>query len=82
MDRFLVPKVKVRVDTETSRKQSKYDPDYLKLGFSFIGPDDALLPQCVVCKEVLANDSMRPCKLQRHIETKHHSLTTKPQEFF
>nr|XP_033506785.1 zinc finger BED domain-containing protein 5-like [Epinephelus lanceolatus] len=25
---------------------------------------------------------MRPCKLQRHIETKHHNLTTKPREFF
>lgn len=48
MDRFLVPKVKVRVDTETSRK--KYDPDYLKFVFSFIGPDDAPLPLCVVCK--------------------------------
>ena len=25
---------------------------------------------------------MRPCKLRRHIETKHQSLTTKPREFF
>ncbi|XP_053170201.1 zinc finger BED domain-containing protein 5-like [Scomber japonicus] len=25
---------------------------------------------------------MRPRKLRRHIETKHHSLTTKPREFF
>ena len=82
MDRFLVPKVKVRVDTEAKRKRRKYDPDYLNFGFSCIGPDDASLPQCVICKEVLANDNMRPCKLRCHIETKHHSLTTKPREFF
>ncbi|XP_056138382.1 uncharacterized protein LOC130114538 [Lampris incognitus] len=41
-----------------------------------------VLAPCVVCKEVLANDSMRPCKLRRHIDTKHPSLVTKPQESF
>uniref|UniRef100_A0A665UYW9 DUF4371 domain-containing protein n=1 Tax=Echeneis naucrates TaxID=173247 RepID=A0A665UYW9_ECHNA len=84
MDRFLVSQMKVREGTESgvSRKRRKYDPGYLKFGFSCIGPDDAPLPQYVICKEVLANDSMRPCKLQRHIETKHQSLTTKPQDFF
>uniref|UniRef100_A0A3Q2PQY9 Uncharacterized protein n=1 Tax=Fundulus heteroclitus TaxID=8078 RepID=A0A3Q2PQY9_FUNHE len=33
-------------------------------------------------KEVQANDSIRPCKLRRHIQTKHPSLVTKPREFF
>uniref|UniRef100_A0A6Q2YA63 DUF4371 domain-containing protein n=1 Tax=Esox lucius TaxID=8010 RepID=A0A6Q2YA63_ESOLU len=30
-----------------------------------------LRPQCVVCAEEQANDSMKPCKLKRHLETKH-----------
>ena len=45
------------------------------------GPDDAPLPQCVICKELLANDTMRPFKLQRHIETKQPSLVTEPPDF-
>lgn len=46
MDRFFVSQVKEREGTESgaSRKQRKYDPDYLKFGFSCIGPDDAPLP--------------------------------------
>ena len=32
-------------------------------------------------KKAPANDSMRPCKLQRHNETKHPSLVSKPREF-
>lgn len=31
------------------------------LKFSRIGPEYAPLPQYVICKEVLANDSMRLC---------------------
>lgn len=60
MDRFLVSEVKAREGTESgaSRKWRKYDPDYFKFGFSCIGPDDAPLPQFVIRKEVLANDSM------------------------
>ena len=51
MDRFLVSQVKVREGTESGaiRKRRKYDPDYLKFGFSCIGPDDAPLLQCVIC---------------------------------
>uniref|UniRef100_A0A3Q3WIE1 BED-type domain-containing protein n=1 Tax=Mola mola TaxID=94237 RepID=A0A3Q3WIE1_MOLML len=64
-----------------SRKWRKYDHDYLKFAFSWTGPDDAPLPQCVICKEVLANDTMRPFKLQRHIETKQPSLVTEPRDF-
>ena len=52
----------------------KYDDVYLKLGFSWTGPANVPKPQCVVCKEVLANDSIRPSKLRRHLETKHQVL--------
>ena len=34
------------------------------------------------CKEVLANDGMRTCKLRRDIETKPKNFVHKPVEFF
>ncbi|KRX32542.1 Uncharacterized protein T09_13397 [Trichinella sp. T9] len=33
---------------------------------------------CVICYEILADESMRPNKLLRHIETKHMDLKIKP----
>src|SRR4029434_9657624 len=38
--------------------------------------------QCVLCAEVIANDSMKPCKLKRHLDTKHPELKEKPVDFF
>ncbi|XP_057653801.1 zinc finger BED domain-containing protein 5-like [Diorhabda carinulata] len=49
----------------------KYCSEYLQYGFTFIGTDEEPLPQCVICFETLANESMKPSKLQRHISTKH-----------
>nr|XP_005998765.1 PREDICTED: protein FAM200B-like [Latimeria chalumnae] len=39
-------------------------------------------PQCVICSEVLANESLKPSKLKRHLETKHGELVDKPLEYF
>uniref|UniRef100_A0A3Q2QNS1 DUF4371 domain-containing protein n=1 Tax=Fundulus heteroclitus TaxID=8078 RepID=A0A3Q2QNS1_FUNHE len=61
--RFLIPQQKSAEREESAKKRRKYDPDYLKLGFTRSGSESAPLPQCVVCREVLANDSMRLCKL-------------------
>jgi DNA-binding TFAR19-related protein (PDSD5 family) len=36
----------------------------------------------VLCSEVLANESMKPSKLKRHLETKHPASKDKPVEFF
>ena len=82
MHRFLIQPPKSAEREEPTKKRRKYDPDYLKIGFTWSGSESAPLPQCVVCKEVLANDSMRPCKLRRHMETKHTTLVNKPLEFF
>ena len=83
MDRFLLSKATVSKETESgaSKKRRKYDHEYLNFGFSWTGSEDAPLPVCCF-KEALANDAMRPCRLRRHIETKHPSLVTKPREFF
>ena len=39
-------------------------------------------PMCVVCGETLANSSMAPSKMQRHLETQHKELKSNEEEFF
>lgn len=69
---------------ETKRRKvvRKYDIEYLKLGFTWNQDAVDPRPQCVVCFEILANESMRPSKLSRHIETKHSNLKNKSVDFF
>ena len=49
----------------------KYDDTYLKMGFTENEDEEDPRPRCVICYEQLANESMRPNKLLRHVETKH-----------
>ena len=37
---------------------------------------------CVVCGETLANSSMAPSKMQRHLETQHKEHKSKEEGFF
>ena len=60
----------------------KYSEDFIKLGFTCILINDEPRPQCVVCSEVLANESLKAGKLQRHIKAKHTKLVDKPILFF
>ncbi|XP_064410162.1 SCAN domain-containing protein 3-like [Latimeria chalumnae] len=60
----------------------KYDDTYLKFGFSFSGTYEYPLPQCVICYEILANECLKPSKLERHLKQKHSTLQNKPLEFF
>lgn len=60
----------------------KYNPEYLKLGFTWNHDTTDPRPQCVICYEILANESMRPSKLTRHIETKHSHSINMPVDFF
>jgi len=39
-------------------------------------------PQCVVCGEILANESLKPSKLKRHLDTKRPIVKNKPTEYF
>ncbi|XP_067126358.1 zinc finger BED domain-containing protein 5-like [Centruroides vittatus] len=56
--------------------------DYLQLGFHFTGDESEPKPLCVICNEVLANSSLKPSLLRRHIETKHPTHKDKPLEYF
>ncbi len=65
-----------------SAKKRKYVDDYIQWGFTNIVIDGMERPQCVICLEVLANESMKPAKLQRHLNTKHSNLNNKDAAFF
>ncbi|GFX83511.1 zinc finger MYM-type protein 6 [Trichonephila clavipes] len=54
----------------------------LKYGFTFCVVDDEERPICVICNEKLANESMKPAKLKRHLEPKHKELQNQHAYFF
>lgn len=49
-------------------KLRKYDKSYLSFGFSWTGTEEEPIPLCVICRETLSNDSMKPSNLKRHFE--------------
>ena len=67
---------------QSYRARRKYSKKFIKLGFTSILINDEPRPQCVVCSEVLANDSLKAGKLQRIIKAKHPKLINKPIPFF
>ena len=44
--------------------------------------NDQVVPQCVICFQILSNDALRPTRLQRHLQTKHSCHQNKPMAFF
>ena len=62
-----------------AKKLRRYNEAYLQFGFTVTADQR---PKCVACAEVLANDSMKPCKLKRHLETKHAGIKDKLAEYF
>ena len=70
--------------SKTKRKKvvRRYDDTYLKMGFTWNEDEEDPRPRCVICYEQLANESMRPDKLLRDVETKHPELKHKPLDFF
>lgn len=60
----------------------KYDPEYINLGFTFTNVNDEPRPQCVICLEILSNQSMKPSLLKRHFNTKHSTLQNKSKDYF
>lgn len=60
-----------------------YSEEFLKYGFIKYDKDkQEARPQCVNCNEVLANESMKPSELKRHLESKHVELVGKSVAFF
>lgn len=63
-------------------KRRKYDNSYIKFGFTSIEVNGETRPQCVICAIVLANDALKPAKLERHLKTVHPNICDHPPEFF
>ena len=60
----------------------KYKPEYLNYGFTYLVDKGIVKPQCVICNEVLSNESFKDNKLKRHLQTKHSKPSDKNREFF
>lgn len=60
----------------------KYMDSYLNFEFTFIGPENRPVPQCVVCGEKLSKESMVPSKLKRYLYTKHNHPSRKDEIYF
>lgn len=62
----------------------EYKEAFLELGFTCINDRGVTKPQCVLCCEILSNESLKPNKLKRHFESKHKAFTFtgKDRSFF
>jgi hypothetical protein len=56
-------------------KKRKYDDDDIKFGFTCSGDQECPKPRCVIYGYVLANSSLKPSLLRRHLETRHPTQT-------
>ena len=59
-----------------------YSKEFIKIGFTCILINDEPRPQCIVCSDVLANESVKARKLKRHLTAKHSKFIEKPMFFF
>ena len=57
--------------SDMSSKKRKYDESYMQYGFTPVIVGGVERPQCVLCKRVLSNDSMRPVKLKQYLQNGH-----------
>ena len=64
-----------------SRTRS-YNESFLSFGFSFLVSKGLQVPQCIVCQKTLANESMKPFKLNEHLEKVHPDLAKKGLDYF
>ncbi len=58
-------KHKSKTPSDQSRKRWKYQEEFIKYGFTCSIVNNVDFPQCVICSEVLAHESMKPGKMQR-----------------
>jgi hypothetical protein len=65
-------------------KKIKYDDEHRKFGFmsKYTSDQDDPKPRCVICGDVLANSSLKPSLLWRHLESRHATQINKAVDFF
>ncbi len=69
------------VVTKKTKLIRNYSETYLEYGFIDCGKDSPR-PLCVLCLEKLSNESVKPNKLKRHLETKHPNDMNKSLDYF
>ncbi len=60
----------------------QYKDAFLNLGFTCIIDHGVERPQCVICAQVLSNESLKENKLRRHLHGKHVTYVDKARSFF
>jgi hypothetical protein len=66
----------------TKTRINAYKKEFLGLGFRRVVIDGQDRPQCLVCKVILSNSSMRTFNLRRHKEDKHQKLIDADENYF
>jgi hypothetical protein len=64
-----------------SSKRRKYFDSSLSISFTQDSDETSPRPACILCNEVLKNNSTAPSKLKHHFETKHREHKGKPLSF-
>lgn len=62
--------------------QATVQEKFIEFGFYFVIDHGVQKPQCVLCYEVLSNESMKEHKLQRPLSSKHHTFKDRDRSFF
>ena len=63
-------------------KKRGYDDSYIQYGFTSIIINREKRPQCVTCSKALSNDSMKPTKLEQHLQNVHPQHKDEDKSFF
>ncbi|XP_023223531.1 zinc finger BED domain-containing protein 5-like [Centruroides sculpturatus] len=69
-------------EQQPGKNKCKYDPQYLSYGFTSTGDEEAPDAICILCHTRLANSSLAPSKLQRHMDTRHSVYKNKDKYSF
>lgn len=56
--------------------------EFFDPGFTFITEREVVKPQCVICGDVLSNESLKQSELKRHLEAKHSAFIGEDRCFF
>ena len=65
-----------------SIRKRKYSEELLKYGFAFIVDAGIKKLQCVICNEIMTDESMKPNKRKRHFDAKHPNFAGKDVQYF
>ena len=67
--------------SNAKKKCRTYLVDYIRFGFVPC-PSNIQLPMCLLCKEILTNEAMKPSRLKDHLTRLHPDKADKSIEFF